>query len=114
MPDLGYAARTGSDAGPTDTTPTMEFSTERELLTDLAVDSELNAYVLSLEAQILEPLEQVTQRPEIVDGIMNVRRQLAQTKLALKLLVSAKVREPGRPSPQGWAASGGSIGGSPV
>ena len=80
-------------------TSAMEFSTERELLTDLAVDSELNAYVLSLEAQILEPLEQVTTRAEIIDLVANVRRQLAQSKLALKLLVSAKVREPGRPYP---------------
>ena len=113
MPEVVYAAQTGSDAGPTDTSQTMEFSTERELLRDLAVDSELNAYVLSLEAQILEPLEQVTTSPEIIDLVANVRRQLAQTRLALKMLGDARLREPGRPSPQGWAASGGSIGGFP-
>jgi hypothetical protein len=92
----------------------MNYEIERQLLRDLAGDSELSGFVSNLEGMYLERLEAVTQRPEIVDGIMNVRRQLAQTRLALKMLGDARLREPGRPSPQGWAASEGSIGGSPV
>jgi len=80
---------------------TTTRSEELRLLQDLAIigQQELNGCASNLEGLFLEQLEEITQSVLVIDAVMDVRRHLALTRLALRRLADARLKEPGRPCP---------------
>jgi len=76
-------------------------SEERKLLQDVAVigQEELNDCAANLEGLFLEQLEEISRSDLVINAVMDVRRCLALTRLAIRKLADARLNEPGRPYP---------------